>query len=396
MKKLHEQKRLAWSFKEKNNDLPDTDENKNICLSLRLLFIHVGRLLEGDLLLKLILILLVTDRYAKWIDISAMSDARLDFILRLYKIGARNYLEQYCSTKPLRRPFINLRFNSSSAGDQETSKTYSSSHQESRRKAYEQKRYDFEGNSHKYDRTALIQPMPENHYQRLNVDTDADSDTIKSAYYTLTKLYHPDIIGSDSLDDTENFRLVTESYDVLIDPNTRAEYDRQLKLHDTNKNLDMILNESAKTTYEDPGSLYRTRSADLIFKMRHEALLEREKLLNPKKFRAGSFKTDIDDRDMSTRISRMRNLTSPSRTAHGDDFYRIHLQESVRRRIEGFDTSQKSRDLNDNMLASILSIMGLVVVVGYFVLGSLYDVDIAAALDRQLERRCSSKSEETD
>ena len=47
-------------------------------------------------------------------------------------------------------------------------------------------------------------------YVTLNVDSDADATTIKSAYRRLAREHHPDLGG-----DTEKFRQVTEAYELL-------------------------------------------------------------------------------------------------------------------------------------------------------------------------------------
>lgn len=64
------------------------------------------------------------------------------------------------------------------------------------------------------------------YYQILNVADDASADDIKKAYRKLARKYHPDV--SQEQDSEEKFKEVSEAYEVLKDPQKRAEYD-QLK-----------------------------------------------------------------------------------------------------------------------------------------------------------------------
>lgn len=59
-----------------------------------------------------------------------------------------------------------------------------------------------------------------NHYNTLGIDQNATVDDVKRAYRSLAKKHHPDTGG-----DAETFRQITEAYEVLSDPNKRAQYD---------------------------------------------------------------------------------------------------------------------------------------------------------------------------
>jgi molecular chaperone DnaJ len=61
-------------------------------------------------------------------------------------------------------------------------------------------------------------------YDLLGVPRDADADTIKKAYRTLARRYHPDV-NSDPASQ-ERFKEVSRAYEVLSDPQKRAAYDR--------------------------------------------------------------------------------------------------------------------------------------------------------------------------
>jgi curved DNA-binding protein len=61
------------------------------------------------------------------------------------------------------------------------------------------------------------------YYKILGIDSDADKKTIKTAYRKLARKYHPDV--SDHHDTENQFKEVTEAYEVLKDVTKRAEYD---------------------------------------------------------------------------------------------------------------------------------------------------------------------------
>jgi molecular chaperone DnaJ len=62
-------------------------------------------------------------------------------------------------------------------------------------------------------------------YSVLEVDRSASEDQIKQAYRKLAMRYHPDRNGG-SKDAEEQFKKITEAYDVLRDSQKRAMYDR--------------------------------------------------------------------------------------------------------------------------------------------------------------------------
>jgi len=63
------------------------------------------------------------------------------------------------------------------------------------------------------------------YYEVLGVAKDADENTIKRAYRKLAMKYHPDRNPDDTAA-AENFREVTEAYEVLTDENKRSRYDQ--------------------------------------------------------------------------------------------------------------------------------------------------------------------------
>ena len=63
------------------------------------------------------------------------------------------------------------------------------------------------------------------HYAVLKVPEDADPATIRQAFRSLVRAYHPDMGAGSS---ATKFRAVTEAYTVLRDPSQRREYDAAL------------------------------------------------------------------------------------------------------------------------------------------------------------------------
>lgn len=63
------------------------------------------------------------------------------------------------------------------------------------------------------------------YYEVLGVDRNADDETIKKAYRTLAKKNHPDLNPGDK-EAEERFKEINEAYQVLSNPEKRAQYDR--------------------------------------------------------------------------------------------------------------------------------------------------------------------------
>lgn len=64
--------------------------------------------------------------------------------------------------------------------------------------------------------------MPD-HYEVLGVSRDATEEQIKKAYRKLARELHPDMNPSEA--EQEKFKAVTHAYEVLSDPEQRAQYD---------------------------------------------------------------------------------------------------------------------------------------------------------------------------
>lgn len=73
-------------------------------------------------------------------------------------------------------------------------------------------------------RTNLVTAKQGNYYVVLNVAKTATQDEVKTAYYSLSKMYHPDT-NKDSEDAAQKFLQITEAYEVLGNVKARKSYD---------------------------------------------------------------------------------------------------------------------------------------------------------------------------
>lgn len=63
------------------------------------------------------------------------------------------------------------------------------------------------------------------YYEVLGINKQAESSEIKKAYRKLAKKYHPDA-NEGNLEAEQQFKEVTEAYNVLSDPEKKKLYDR--------------------------------------------------------------------------------------------------------------------------------------------------------------------------
>lgn len=64
------------------------------------------------------------------------------------------------------------------------------------------------------------------YYALLGIAPDADHEIVRAAYLVLVKRYHPDAATADSPPDVDKFQLIAEAYELLRDPDRRAQYDK--------------------------------------------------------------------------------------------------------------------------------------------------------------------------
>lgn len=77
--------------------------------------------------------------------------------------------------------------------------------------------------------TLLKRSKTKDYYKVLEVSRDADERTIKKAYRTLTKKFHPDKAHAQGItkeDSQKKMSAINEAYEVLSDPEKKAQFDR--------------------------------------------------------------------------------------------------------------------------------------------------------------------------
>ncbi|HLG99428.1 MAG TPA: DnaJ domain-containing protein [Bryobacteraceae bacterium] len=72
----------------------------------------------------------------------------------------------------------------------------------------------------------------EDHYEALQLSSNADAETIQRVFRIMAQRYHPDNLQTGNVD---LFRKVKESYDVLSDPCKRAAYDVRRNAYRTDR-----------------------------------------------------------------------------------------------------------------------------------------------------------------
>lgn len=62
------------------------------------------------------------------------------------------------------------------------------------------------------------------HYDNLKVSRNAPDEVIRVAYRVLSKKFHPDL-NPNNAEAERLIRIINDSYEVLIDPDKKEEYD---------------------------------------------------------------------------------------------------------------------------------------------------------------------------
>ncbi len=73
----------------------------------------------------------------------------------------------------------------------------------------------------------------ETHYDKLKVTRDAPEAVIRAAYKALIQIYHPENFAGREYEVIEIVQSIRESYEVLINPESRAEHDRWIDVQMT-------------------------------------------------------------------------------------------------------------------------------------------------------------------
>ena len=94
------------------------------------------------------------------------------------------------------------------------------------------------------------------HYETLKVTQSSTQDDIKSSYYELSKMYHPD--RNTSADAKKKFQDLSVAYEVLGNFSKRKQYDRDLTARGTNATQKPVY-----AAEEDPmAGFYRSRKSN--------------------------------------------------------------------------------------------------------------------------------------
>jgi len=72
----------------------------------------------------------------------------------------------------------------------------------------------------------MIVLAKKDYYEILGVSKDASTDDVKKAYKELVKKWHPDLHPDNKSEAEQKFKEIHEAYEVLSDPQKRAQYDR--------------------------------------------------------------------------------------------------------------------------------------------------------------------------
>jgi molecular chaperone DnaJ len=71
----------------------------------------------------------------------------------------------------------------------------------------------------------VVRLAKRDYYEVLGINRNATDDEIKKAFRSLAKKYHPDLNPGDENAEAK-FKEINEAYNVLINPETRAQYDQ--------------------------------------------------------------------------------------------------------------------------------------------------------------------------
>ena len=87
------------------------------------------------------------------------------------------------------------------------------------------------------------------HYRTLELNPTATPAEIKEAYYRLSKIFHPDVYKKDK--NSEKFKSISAAYEVLGDPEKKAQYDMQREVRTFTGNHPSA---SSSSAYRYPGN----------------------------------------------------------------------------------------------------------------------------------------------
>lgn len=150
-----------------------------------------------------------------------------------------------------------------------------------------------------------------NLYDVLNVSYDCTKQQIKEAYVKLAKEFHPDKPTGDS----EMFELVTHAYNVLINPQSRKEFDELFKLSKQTETSHFDL-KSQSTNY------FKSQETDITSKSKDKSAIEFDKAFAEFDRKHG-YKRDNDDKAINDKDTN-RMLRDLKLAREQDDIESIH------------------------------------------------------------------------
>jgi DnaJ family protein C protein 30 len=111
----------------------------------------------------------------------------------------------------------------------------------------------------------LARPATPTHYDTLSISRNASKGQIKSAFYKLSKQFHPDVNKDPQA--REKFVVFSEAYAVLGDDRQRRSYDRSLA--STSGSVASDASQHGYYSYHATANETRRRSANYAWERRH-------------------------------------------------------------------------------------------------------------------------------
>jgi curved DNA-binding protein CbpA len=124
--------------------------------------------------------------------------------------------------------------------------------------------------------------MIKNHYQILGISRSADNKEIRQAYKKLAVKFHPDKNNGDKYFE-ERFKEIQESYEVLINPQKKSEY---------NKIYDSFFSNKQKENYSQ--STYKNTNTSYSNQKETERKQEQKKKEDAEKSRVSNIKKNTE------------------------------------------------------------------------------------------------------
>lgn len=164
-----------------------------------------------------------------------------------------------------------------------------------------------------------------NHYHVLGVDKEADNAEIKQKYKKMVHLFHPDKNKSSLAE--EAFKVITNSYDVLINNKEREQYDNQ---KNKKKQYNYYYDCPNKTKdYSSQKFYHFPKDYSSFFHRDNQQRKTSSKFQNDKKKNTYSFK-DTNKKNCKRSKFSYSNIFSHScsRDSYSDDYYMKKQKES--------------------------------------------------------------------